>query len=59
MYWGILMKKLVIATCIVAVASALSGCIVYVAPDHHMHTTPPASDEKPAPTTDEKPAPTA
>jgi hypothetical protein len=53
------MKKLILAACVAVIASALSGCIVYVAPDHHMHTTPPTSGETPAPTTDEKPAPTA
>ncbi len=59
MFRGITMKKLIVVACVAALASALSGCIIYVAPDHHMHTTPPTSDEKPAPTTDEKPAPTA
>lgn len=53
------MKSFIIAGCVALTASALSGCIVYVSPDHHMHTIPPASDEKPAPVTDEKPAPTA
>jgi hypothetical protein len=52
------MKTFIIAGCLALAASALSGCIVYVSPDHHMHTTP-AGQEKPAPTTDEKPAPTA
>ena len=52
------MKILLIAGCLALAASALSGCIVYVAPDHHLHTTPPAGDEHPAPV-DEKPAPTA
>ena len=58
LYRGKSMKILLIAGCLALAASALSGCIVYVAPDHHMHTTPPASDEHPAPV-DEKPAPTA
>ena len=53
------MKILILAAALAVVASGLSGCIVYVAPDHHMHTTPPMSGETPAPTTDEKPAPTA
>ena len=52
------MKTILIAACLAVAASALSGCVVYVAPDHHMHTTPPRSDERPAPTTDEHPAPT-
>ncbi len=52
------MKKILIAACVAALASALSGCIVYVSPDHHIHHTPPHSDERPAPV-DEKPAPTA
>jgi hypothetical protein len=52
------MKILVVAACMAIVASALSGCIVYVSPDHHMHTSPPHGEEHPAPTTDEKPAPT-
>ena len=59
MFRGITMKKLIVVACVAAIASALSGCIVYVAPNHHMHTTTPASDATPAPTTDEKPAPTA
>ena len=45
------MKTLILTACLAVIASALSGCIVYVAPDHHMHTTPPTTDEKPAPTT--------
>ena len=56
-YQGKIMKKLIVAACIAALASALSGCIIYVSPDHHIHHSP-HYDEKPAPT-DEKPAPTA
>lgn len=52
------MNKLIVAAAIAALASALSGCVIYVAPDHHIHHSPPASDEKPAPV-DEHPAPTA
>lgn len=52
------MKSLAVCLCAAVLAASLSGCIVYVSPDHHMRYTPPASDEKPAPT-DEKPAPTA
>ncbi len=50
------MKLLTIAIVLAAAAAALSGCIMYVAPDHngwhHTH-----NDDKPAP--DEKPADTA
>lgn len=55
---GPYMKSLAVCLCAAVLAASLSGCIVYVSPDHHMRYTPPASDEKPAPT-DEKPAPTA
>ncbi len=50
------MKTLIAAAGIAVLASALSGCVVYVAPDHHIHHSPP-TDEKPAPV-DEHPAPT-
>ncbi len=52
------MNKLIIAACIAAVASGLSGCVIYVAPDHHIRHSTSSSDEKPAPV-DEHPAPTA
>ncbi|CAL4867806.1 hypothetical protein MMA231_02073 [Asticcacaulis sp. MM231] len=44
------MKNLLIkVACLAALASALSGCIMYVAPDHDYDTSPPASaGEKPA-----------
>ena len=51
------MKSLAVLIAAAVVATSLSGCIVYVSPDHHTRYTPPAADEKPAPV-DEKPAPT-
>ena len=44
------MKNLLLkVACLAALASALSGCIMYVAPDHDYDTSPPASaGEKPA-----------
>jgi len=43
--------------CIAVLASALSGCIIYTAPDHHHHMNhdAPAYDEKPADTTSAAP----
>jgi hypothetical protein len=58
MFQGKIMNKLIIAACIAAVASGLSGCVIYVAPDHHIRHSTSSSDEKPAPV-DEHPAPTA
>ncbi len=52
------MKIVLAAVCLAIATAALSGCVVYVAPDHHITHTPPHSDEKPAPV-DEHPAPTA
>ena len=52
------MKSLAILAGIAVLAAGLSGCIIYVSPDHHTRNTPPATNEKPAPV-DEKPAPTA
>ncbi len=58
MYRGKSMKIVLVTACLAVAAAALSGCVVYVAPDHHITHTPPHSDEKPAPV-DEHPAPTA
>lgn len=57
MYRGKSMKIVLVAACLAVAAAALSGCVVYVAPDHHITHTPPHDDEKPAPV-DEHPAPT-
>jgi len=39
-------------TCAVVLAATLTGCIMYIAPDHNYDSSPPASapDEKPAAT---------
>ena len=55
-------KTIGAAALILALATSLSGCIVYVSPDkthiHHVgvHETAPAPDEKPADTVDKTPA---
>jgi len=60
------MKSIVLKlVAVAALASSLSGCIVYVSPDdhdhrvrfyHHIDKDAPAPDEKPADTVDKKPA---
>ncbi len=56
------MKTFVIAIALAAAAAVLSGCIMYVAPDHdhngwtRHHDDTPAPDEKPADTLPANPA---